>query len=322
MASYIWTHRRIYQEEGDDLTFKTVLEQWWEGKKMSLNQNSIFKKDMTINVHILPWFGGLDLTDIDDCLINKFIRHELKEGNAKTHEPLCRNSVVKEIDIVRNVLNYSVVKGYITKNPMDLICLKKVPAKKFEVYTPVEIDKLILAARPKWLGDMILLSYRTGMRRGEIYGLQWGDIDFEQKSLHVSRSVTSYEPLNKTVKAPKTRTSNRIIMLDNNSVDMLLKRKSIKKSDTWVFPNQYGELMSPWYNVKYFRESCKRAEIPIRRFHDLRHTHITELVVEGVPVPIIQNRAGHSNIQTTMRYVHVMPTMQQVVVDILNRSSV
>lgn len=302
------------------MLFSEVLEMWWLGEKIHLREISLYKKRMTIDAHIIPYFGSTEIDKIDDVLINNFIRHEQECGNHITGKSLCHNSILKEAGIVRAVMDYAYKKGYIGFNPMELIKLKKrEPSKEFDIFTIKEVKKLIEVARPKWLGDMILLVYNTGMRKCECFGLQWKDINFTDKYLIVVRSVTAARPGDRFVTEPKTTASRRIILLDDVTIKMLDRRYSSRKSNIWVFADKYGELLSPWYNVKYFRNACRRADIPIRRFYDLRHTHITELVKSGMPLSIIQKRAGHSNISMTMHYVHIQPNAQNCIIDMLNK---
>lgn len=275
------------------MLFSEVLEQWWLGEWLHLREITIHKKRMVIEVHILPYFGNKDIKSVDDLLINNFIIHEKKYGNHITGDGLCINSIIKELQIVAQVMEYAHKKGCIDFNPMTLIKkFRREPSKEFEIYTPNEVNALINAARPKWLGDMILLAYNTGLRKCECFGLQWEDINFENASLMVARSVTAAKPNDRFISEPKTRAAHREVLLDDVTMKMLEKRLKYRTSDIWVFADKNGNLLSPWYNVKYFRCACQKAGIPIRRFYDLRHTHITELIENGIPIPVVQKRAG------------------------------
>lgn len=305
------------------MLFSEVLEMWWIGDKLNLREITIHKKRMTIDKHILPFFGTTEINAVDDVMINGFILYEKEQGNRLTGGELCQNSIIKELGIVRAVFDYAYKKGLIKRNPMLLIKkLKRVPVKEFEIFSPEEVQKLIKVARPKWLGDMILLVYNTGLRKCECFGLQWSDVNFDEKYLLVCRSVTAAQPKDRFITEPKTKTSKRIIMLDEGTISMLKKRYGHRTSDTWVFADKYGELLSPWYCVKYFRNACYKADMPIRRFYDLRHTHITELAEAGIALPIIQKRVGHSNINMTMHYTHIHTNSQNCIVEFINSNQV
>lgn len=297
-----------------------VWRQWWIGNQIGLREVTVIKKEAMYYNHICPFFGNIQIREIDDIMINKYIKHEMTSGNRLTGEPLNNNSINKNLGMLKAILEYAKLKGYIDFNPMVLVKrLKSVPAREFKIYTPEDVDSLISVARPKWMGDLILLAYHTGMRRGECFGLQWEDIDFNEKLLHVKRSVSATKPGEKFINDPKTRKGNRTIYLDDETMEMFQNRYNTRTSDLWVFASKYGELLSPWYTTKYFNESERKAKInPHKRFHDLRHTHITEVIEEGISIPVIQERVGHSDIRMTMRYTHIAPEAQKCIVKMQN----
>lgn len=304
------------------MRFNDIVSLWFNAKKLCMDEVYTHKKRLEVFGHITPFFEGIHIEDINDVVLQCFATHEIEYGNRITHVPLSQNTVRREMQTIKSIFAYAIAKGYTKVNPAAEINLKKIPPKEFEIYTTREVAKLIEVARPKWLGDMILLAYHTGMRRGEVYGLQWHDIDFNRRRLSICRSIAAISPHEKFIHPPKTPSSRRSIYLDDVSVDMLWRRWLNRVSDTWVFANQKGELMSPFYNVKYFRRACMVAGIPIRRFHDLRHSHITWLLMHNVPLKIVSERAGHSSVSVTLDvYTHYIPSMQTLAVDALNSSN-
>lgn len=299
------------------MKFSDILEMWWNGYKIDLRDITIIHRRASIDVHILPYFGHMDIPSITDTEIVDFISYE------RQCKKICQNSIIVNLRIVRWVLDYAVQKGEIERNPFELVKkLKREPTAEFAIYSPDEVRRLIDASRPKWLGDMILLVYRTGLRKCECFGLQWCDINFEGKYLTVTRGVTATKPGERLISDPKTRSSRRVVLLDDVCVDLLTDRYNKRASDVWVFADKTGSLLSPWYLVNYFNETRSRAEIQGKRFYDLRHTHITELVSAGIPLPVIQKRVGHANINMTMHYVHVGVDTQKAVVELLNQNKI
>ena len=300
------------------MLLKDVAEDWWCGNSFSLRATTRRRKREILDKHILPFFDGYDINKIDDVLINQFMQAEGTHGNRLNRQPLSEGMVYKEIQILKSIFYYACLKEIVEKDPFKTVKLKRPNYQVFEIYTPQEIESIIQVARPKYLGDIILLSYHTGMRKGECYGLQWQDIDWKRHVIQVNRSVTATEPHERLVSEPKTQSSKREILMDEVTMSMLRHRKGLGLSDTWVFTNKYGEPLSPWYAVRDFRIASNKARVYGKRFHDLRHTHITELVAAGIPLPVIQKRVGHSNISTTMKYIHISTDMQQGVADFLN----
>lgn len=301
------------------MKYRDLLSEWWAEYSPSVADTTAWRKECEMQVHILPKMGDFEATDIDKRMIQDFINHLSQHGSPLRHPgPLAPITVEKIYQILAASFRYAVEKEYIEINPTIGITRPKIKAKEIKIFKPDEVSKLIAAARPKWLGDIILLAYRTGMRRGEIYGLQWDDIDFKGKFLMIRRSISARRPGERLLHPPKTRTSIRRIALDNLSLDMLKRRRKEAKS-IWVFENQYGKPLSPWNNTKYMAEACNEANIPHRCFHTLRHSHATYLLSKNVNPKIVQERLGHAHISTTLdTYSHVLPSMQRVIVDILN----
>lgn len=301
------------------MKYSDLLPLWWNGYKNDLMETTTYKKEWEMEVHILPWLGDYDVTDITEEIMLDYINAKLKAGSPQRgSRGLSPSSIHGHFKIIKPSLDWAVQKGYLAENPAKGIRLPRVETKEIKVFKHWEVNKLIEVARPKWLGDMILLSYRTGMRRGEIYGLKWDDVDFDNQFLMVRRSIETYAPGVKLIHTPKTRSSIRRIMLDNASIEML-HRRQLKGKSEWVFENKFGELMSPWYTTKYMAEACKKAGIQHRSFHVLRHTHATVLLAGEVNPKIVQERLGHAKIATTLdTYSHVLPTMQKVAVEVFD----
>lgn len=299
------------------MKFKDVRAQWWAGHVLGRREVTLYRRSEAIRCHISPFFDEEEIAEITDVEISRYIKNQLEHGNRLTGGPLNTNSVRRALQLINLIMEYAVLKHYISENPMALVPrLKPVSSFCFKVFTSAEVAALIKAARPKWLGDMILLSYHTAMRKEEVFGLKWSDVDISNRCLYVNTTIVAISPQKYFVGTPKTKASKRCILLDSSVIDMLLRRQR-KSTCEWVFENKLGTEINPWYNVKYFRRAITTTGIGTGRFHDLRHTHITELVDAGIPLPVIQARAGHSDIKMTMRYTHITPTMQASVIQYL-----
>lgn len=130
---------------------------------------------------------------------------------------------------------------------------------------------------------------QTGMRRGEIFNLKWENINFDYKFINITKS--------------KTLKGRRKIPISNKLMDVLT---SVQIVSEYVFPNpktgkSYIDIKHSWSTI------CENAQTKDFRFQDLRHTAITRMVEKGIPLPVVQEIAGHSKIETTMRYTHTSP---------------
>ncbi len=158
---------------------------------------------------------------------------------------------------------------------------------------------------------MIWLAANTGMRRGELLGLRWGDIDLCGKRLSVNRSLVSvgYE-LHES--RGKTRTARRCIDLDDRTIEVLRSdRHRDVSDDDYVFAYDDSSPIHPQVVSDAFKKLVARSGLPRIRFHDLCHTHATLLLKAGVPIKVVSERLGHATPAFTMAtYQHVLPGMQ------------
>jgi integrase len=158
------------------------------------------------------------------------------------------------------------------------------------------------------------------MRRNEVLGLKWSDIDLGKHRLHLNRGLVAvgYE-VHET--RGKTKTARRSIDLDTTTLAVLQGWRAhqtaefaavgIDNPEQWVFTDGDGEPVHPHAVYEAFRRIVHRADIPTTRFHDLRHTHGSLLLKEGVPIKVVSERLGHANVAFTMQtYQHLLPGMQ------------
>ena len=154
------------------------------------------------------------------------------------------------------------------------------------------------------------------MRRGEIVGLKWSDLNIAHARLSVSRTLQNVggRPVEFGV---KTRTGRRTVELDNTTAQLLLRwRRRLAHdrlpadADDWMFCNTAGRLLNPESISQLFARIVRRGDLPAIRFHDLRHTHASLLVADGVPIKVVSERLGHAHPSFTMHtYQHLLPGM-------------
>ena len=190
---------------------------------------------------------------------------------------------------------------------------RKVPRS----WTAEELASFLAAARPHRLHPALHLTACTGMRRGEVAGLKWSDLDRAAQRLSISRTLQSLagQPVEFPV---KTRTSRRCIDLDDQTMDVLARwRRRLSRdglphdADDWMFVNPSGRFVNPESISQLFgRLQGGLPELTRIRFHDLGHTHASLLIMDGVPVKVVSERLGHANVAFTMHtYQHLLPGM-------------
>jgi integrase len=196
----------------------------------------------------------------------------------------------------------------------------KVRKPHIQVLADDELKTLFQYLKERPLYTPVLLAASTGMRRGEILGLRWCDLDFERSTLQIAQVV---EALKKSVsiKEPKTERSRRTIALPATLVQELKAHRKAQAEHCLklgcsrfelVFPTWDGKLMNPRHFTKAFSREVTAAKISHVTFHGLRHTHITHLLRSGVPVHVVSERAGHANPTVTLNiYAHLLPGQQE-----------
>ncbi len=184
-------------------------------------------------------------------------------------------------------------------------------------WTAQELATFLKAAATQRLYPALHLTAYTGMRRGEVVGLKWSDLDRTNNRLSITRTLQCVggRPVEFDV---KTRTSRRCIDIDHETMRVLAQwRRMLSRDglphgdDDWMFLNTRGRFLNPQSLSQLFDRTVKRTpEVPRIRFHDLRHTHASLLVMAGVPIKVVSERLGHSHPAFTMHtYQHLLPGM-------------
>lgn len=223
---------------------------------------------------------------------------------------LSNSSINREISVLSAAINYAVKRwGWNISNPVSGLYLK-MPEGRMRWLTREEAQRLLTAGRVSdapHLYDFLRLALNTGMRRGEMLGLEWRRVDFGEarlllEGIHTKNGKRRYVPLNRgALDALKSR---------------LQFRDQFSPGSPWVFVQRNGK---PVVQVNFaFRQACEKAGVEDFRIHDLRHTFASWLVSSGVPLSELRDLLGHSSIVQTERYAHLAPGRLHYAVEILD----
>jgi integrase len=211
----------------------------------------------------------------------------------------------------------------VARNVCDLVTPPVPQQMKIQPLTPEQVRRLLGAARGHKLEALITLAVNTGMRRGELLGLHWQDIDFEAECLYVRRSVSRVGTFGIKELDPKTQRSKRKIELSPFVVETLKRHQEQqqmmreKVGNRWkeqgiVFCNRYGGYIEVSNLHVAFKQLLESAELPDIRFHDLRHSVASILLSMEVHPKVVQELLGHSHISITIAiYSHLFPSLQK-----------
>ncbi|WP_403023155.1 tyrosine-type recombinase/integrase [Salinibacterium sp. GXW1014] len=322
--------------KGGPPTVATFAAEWLDG--LTLAPSTIYGYRKIIRHHVNPQLGRLRLDQLTATRLARHYRELLEHGRADDKDkggPLSANSVNKVHVVIGAMLDAAIDDGHIAANPARKSRTVKAPTGKairaqrpeLETWTATELrtfldwnrDELHDEAFPIWQ----VLAH-TGMRRGEVLGLRWGDIDLTNQRISIRRAVDTVQ--RNTVKSTKTG-SARVVDIDDDTTAVLRSWKAARgalsldlaRPSSPVFGHLDGRLRDPnavtalWTRrVQWAREQLGDHALKPLTIKGLRHTHATLLLELGVHPKVVQERLGHSNISTTMNiYSHVTPTMQR-----------
>lgn len=288
---------------------------WWPLVKNMLAKGTVYQKERHMHNEICPQLGNLPITEIKESVLVDFYDRLRARG-------LAPSSIRGRQNIISPSLQWAVERGYIPYNPARLLRLPHKARTITEPYTKDEILRMLAAARTmpgyETMHDLILLAVRTGLRRGELYGLWRNAIDLPRNCLYVRRALSSPTYGQVEIIPPKTAQSRRRVDLDADSVAMLQRRCATLHS-RWVFEDlsrtQYGCMPVPWHTHTQLAAVCKQAGVEYKTFRALRHTHATDQLRMGVHPKTVAERLGHTSVATTLDiYSHALPTMQSTAV--------
>lgn len=282
------------------LTFREFVESQWKSSLFpTFKRSTIRGYEFLLRKYVMPVFGNCGLPDINRQMIQGFV--------AQMSKNLAPKSVALAKNCLSKVLSTAVEWGYIQANPATGVRLPTLTIQQERIaLTPEQLRQLV-AELVEPYKSMVLIATLTGLRRGELFALRWGVLDFERKVIRVREAV--YEGHFST---PKTRSSIRSIAMSEVLAEMFtnLRPKDATANDL-VFVSRVGTpLRSENILKRIIHPACERLKLPRVGWHTLRHTSAT-LLHEHEPLRVAQAILGHSNLQTTLGYTHVLPGWQR-----------
>jgi integrase len=272
--------------------------------------------------HIVPALGRLPLQRVTPAQLTTFYRGLLETGHRRGSGGLAPKTVRNIHGALHAALRDAVRWGYVARNVAAAADLPKGMAPEMQVWSPEQLRAFLDHVRDDRLYAAWLLLATTGMRRGEVAGLRWVDVDLDagRVSPRRPRVVVNHEVL---VSEPKTAKGHRSIALDPATVAALRDHRRWQLEDRlavgprWedsglVFTWPDGRPLHPERFSKWFEQHARTAGLPKIRLHDVRHSYATAALAAGIPAKIVSERLGHANIAITMdTYSHVLPGLDE-----------
>lgn len=274
-----------------------------------------------LNNWIYPEFGKKYMDVVTPIMLNSFItklKSSYTKYTSRENKPLSNGTISKIYEVVKTVFGLAFRNNIIMLNPCDKVRLelKKEVDESNHYWTKEEYQRALFLLQGDKTGNGLVVKFAlmTGLRRSEIFGLSWDNL--EGNKLYVKK--TRQKVNNKMVEMPcKTLSSIRCITIPDSLVVELNKLKKQHPGSTYIFEHIDYDNATKW-----FRDWERKQNLPYIKFHDLRHTHATLLLQEGVDVKTISQRLGHSNITTTLNtYAHSVKELDENASDIFEKIS-
>ncbi len=309
----------------DGLTVGSYLEQWLGSLGMQqLEANTLCWYSSAVRRHITPAIGGVRLDQLTATQIEAFLAAKASDGRLDGTGGLGAASVRRLAVTLHTSLDGAVRKGLLARNPSDLAARPKIPRVDVTatVWSPAQLGTFLQVAAGDRLEGLWRVAAMTGLRRSELVGLRWGDIDLERSELSVRTAVVQVDG-RPVVKGPKTARSRRVVELDLRTVAILrqwrvnqleerLRAGAAWQPGEWVFTDELGCTLRPDGVTYRLQKLCRTAGLPVTTIRGLRHAHATAMLAAGVHPRIAQERLGHASITTTLQtYSAVLPGMQR-----------
>ena len=298
-------------------TFEEIYLLWFDSAYVNTVKESTYVKTKEMfRVHILPAFGSMKLNKISVTYCQTIVNTWC--------DSLAKYRVMK--NYVTKVLDYSVTLGLLKDNPMRKITMPKrkevVDGEKVEnYYNKEELQHFLNCIKSdgftRWHALFRLLAF-SGMRKGEALALEWKDIDFNQSTVTVNKTLARGENNKLIIQSPKTKTSFRTVSVDPGTMQLLKEWRKEQATDFLklgintmnpsqvVFTNYKNDYMQLASVTNRINKIIKKHDLKVITVHGLRHTHCSLLFESGASIQEVKERLGHSDIQTTMNiYTHV-----------------
>lgn len=270
-----------------------------------------------IDNHIKPNIGKIPLGKLTTLELQKFYKKLLSKGRvdrieAKGQPKGLSPKTVRNIhQVISSAMDFARSQKLIAINPTDNCALPKLEHREMKTLPVEQLVSFLQEAKESGVFEMYYIELATGLRRGELLGLKWEDLDLEQGILRVQRQIARIN--GEVVEASlKTKNSYRTISLGEDAVGILKEQRKKCGGSEYVFPSPTGGPISPDSVLQMLHRVLKRAGLPKVRFHDLRHTFATVALQNGVDIKTVSGMLGHYSAGFTLdTYAHVTTAAQR-----------
>jgi integrase len=307
--------RRSYVAPDKTTLAEYLRGQWLPAIKTRVRPGTWVEYRRKAETHLIPALGQVQLQQLTTAVLNAHYRQLLAAGIGP-------RTVQYVHATIRKALNDAVRWGLLVRNPAVYAAPPKPHRGELQTWTAEELRQFLESVRDDRLYAAWRLAALTGMRRGEVLGLRWADLDMDGGWLSVRQTLVVVDN-HPQLSQPKTARGSRRLALDPGTMADLRAHHRLQAAErltagpTWsneglVFTCLDGRALHPEYVRRLFDRHLHRAGLPRIRFHDLRHTHATLALQAGVHPKVVSERLGHTTVAMTLDiYSHAIPALQQ-----------
>jgi len=305
------------------LTVSEYLEQWLRAVESNVRPATYRRYSDLMHKRVVPAVGNVRLGKLTPLHVQSLYTHLLEAGLSPTTVHLLHN-------IFHRSLKQAVRWGLLTRNVTESVDVPQPMNPAGKTWNADQVAAVLHAAEKDTLAALWRLALLCGLRRGELLGLQWRDVDLDRATLAIQRTLSRGNGGTWELGLPKTAHGRRSIALPASCVESLRRHRvnqlehrlrlgALWQEHDFVFTNQTGGPLAVNVLSQHFRKLIVAARVPVIRFHDMRHSCATLLLEGGVHPRVVQERLGHSDVSITLnRYSHVSPQMQRQAADALD----
>ena len=318
-------YRDVDLTEECRMTLGEWLDKWLDEYMIfTVRESTLDSYRAMVKNQVKPFIGGKQIASLTTADMQKFYNKIKKEGRVREHPihgKTLADSMVRGVHMMlHEALDVAVRERLLVKNPTNGTTVPKCNYPEKQILGDDQLETFLKAIKGyEYWCDFFYVEVMTGLRRGEICGLKWQDINFEENKLQVKRSVSVKKGGGVSIGETKTETGVRSILMPPSVADVLQNRKQTAITE-WVFPNfmHPEQPISPATAYRKLKIILKHAGLPLIRFHDLRHTFATHATHGGVDPKTLAGILGHTNASFTLdTYTHVTSDMQKAASNIV-----